>query len=67
MVQDTGWSDHLPSGTGLIAFSTVEEAVDGLARVEGDYALHAARAAAIAEECFDASRVLPRLLDTSCA
>ena len=63
VVQDTGWSDHLPSGTGLIPFSTVEEAADGLARVEGDYALHAARAAAIAEECFDASRVLPRLLD----
>ena len=67
VVQDTGWSGHLPSGTGLIPFSTVEEAIDGLARVESDYALHSARAAEIARDCFDASRVLPRLLDTSCA
>ena len=67
VVQDTGWSAHLPSGTGLIPFSTVEDALDGLARIESDYALHGARAATIAQECFDASRVLPRLLRTSCA
>ena len=35
VVQDTGWSQHLPEGTGLIGFSTVEEALDGLARDRG--------------------------------
>jgi hypothetical protein len=63
LVQDTGWSAHLPSGTGLLAFSTVDEAVDGLRRIECDYATHASRASEIALECFDASVVLPKLLE----
>jgi len=67
VVQDTGWSAHLPSGTGLIAFSTPEEAIEGLARVEGDYAAHARRASAIARDHFDAARVLPPLLEVACA
>ncbi len=63
LVQDTGWSAHLPAGTGLLAFSSAEEALDGLQRIDRDYALHARRAREIACEHFDASRVLPRLLD----
>jgi hypothetical protein len=63
LVQDTGWSDHLPSGMGLLAFSTAEEAIEGLARIECDYAAHAARASEIARECFDAARVLPPFLE----
>lgn len=66
VVQDTGWSTHLPSGIGLVPFSTAEEALDGIARVEADYRDHAVRAAGIAKEHFDAARVLPRLLD-ACA
>ena len=65
LVQDTGWSDHLPHGEGLLRFSTPAEAVDGLSRIAGDYERHAARAAAIAADCFDAGRVLPRLLETA--
>ena len=67
VVQDTGWSDHLPSGTGLVAFSTPEEAVEGLERVDRDYAVHAAQAMHIAREYFDASRVLPEFLEIACA
>ena len=63
LVQDTGWTDHLPSGTGLLGFSTIDEALDGLRRIERDYALHATRAVEIAREHFDASRVLPPLLE----
>ena len=63
VVQDTGWRDHLPHGIGLVGFSTPEEAIDGLARVERDYDAHARRAGAIAREHFDAARVLPRLLE----
>ena len=66
VVQDTGWSAHLPSGEGLIGFSTPEEAIAGLAAVDADYARHARRAGDIAREHFDASRVLPRLLETAC-
>lgn len=66
VVQDTGWSAHLPSGTGLVGFSTLDEALDGLARVDRDYAAHAARATEIAREHFDASRVLPAFLEVAC-
>jgi hypothetical protein len=64
-VQDTGWSAHLPAGTGLIGFSTPEEALDGLDRIDGDYERHARRAVEIARDHFDASQVLPRLLETA--
>ena len=63
LVQDTGWSAHLPSGTGLIGFSTVEEAVAGLQCLDRDYATHARRAGEIAREYFDASSVLPPVLE----
>jgi hypothetical protein len=59
------WSAHLPAGTGLIGFSTPEEALDGLDRIDGDYARHARRAVEIARDHFDASQVLPRLLETA--
>ena len=65
LVQDTGWSAHLPSGTGLLGFSTCEEAVDGLDRIVADYQRHAAAAQRIAYDCFDAARVLPPLVETA--
>lgn len=62
VVQDTGWSAHLPEGPGLLGFSTKEEALDALRRVSLDYAVHARRALEIAREHFDAGRVLSRFL-----
>ena len=67
VVQDTGWSAHLPSGCGLVGFSTVEEAVAGLEQVERDYPKHARGASDIARDHFDASRVLPSFLERACA
>ena len=66
VVQDTGWSAHLPSGAGLVGFSTLEEAITGLEMLERDYAAHAQRARELAHECFDASRVLPPFLERAC-
>jgi hypothetical protein len=63
LVQDTGWTAHLPSGEGLLAFSSVDDAVAGIERINGDYPRHARRATEIAREHFDATRVLPKLLD----
>ena len=59
VVQDTGWSAHLPHDAGLLPFSTPDEAADAVVRVERDYALHARRASEIARQCFDTSVVLP--------
>jgi hypothetical protein len=67
LVQDTGWTAHLPAGEGLLAFATAEEAIDGIARINADYGRHAARAREIAREHFDASRVLSKLLEVACA
>src|ERR1700674_4777074 len=67
LVQDTGWTAHLPSGEGLLAFSTLEEAVDGIDRINSDYARHARGAMEIARDHFDARVVLPRLIEAACA
>jgi hypothetical protein len=63
LVQDTGWSRHLPSGDGLLAFSTLEEAIAGVERINADYDRHARRAREVAAAHFDARVVLPALLD----
>jgi hypothetical protein len=67
LVQDTGWTAHLPSGEGLLAFSTIDEALAGIDRINSSYARHVGRAAEIAREHFDARVVLPRLLEASCS
>ncbi|MGE5244720.1 MAG: glycosyltransferase family 1 protein [Betaproteobacteria bacterium] len=67
LVQDTGWTAHLPSGEGLLAFSCPDDALAGIDRINSGYARHAARAREIAAECFDARRVLPALLEEAFA
>jgi hypothetical protein len=62
IAQDTGFSDLLPTGEGLFAFSTVEEAVDAISAINADYARHAKAARAIAHDWFRAEVVLPKLL-----
>jgi hypothetical protein len=62
VVQDTGWSQHYPTGEGLFGFTTAEEAVAGLHAIEASYRRHAEAARGVAEREFDAARVLPRLL-----
>ena len=62
VTQDTGWSKHLPSGEGLLAFDSPEDAARALRRVEADPARHSRAARAVAEEHFDSARVLASLL-----
>lgn len=63
LLQDTGFSDHYPTGEGLIAFRSPSEAVAGAERILRDYELHARAARALAEEYFDSDRVLGGFLD----
>jgi hypothetical protein len=67
LVQDTGWTAHLPHGEGLLAFSSVDEALAGIDAINADYDRHAEAAADIAHAHFDAARILPRLLETACS
>src|SRR5207249_6202666 len=62
VTQDTGFGKFVPTGQGLLAYSTMEEAVDALARVNRDYAAHGAAARRVAAEHFGAEPVLRRLL-----
>ena len=63
VAQETGFSRFLPTGEGLFAFETTDEASTAIDAVAHDYARHSRSARAIAEEYFDASRVLPQLLE----
>jgi len=62
VVQETGWSEFIPAGDGLLAFSTVEEAVDAIADINDHYAEHQAAARALAEQFFEAKKVCADLL-----
>jgi len=63
LVQETGFSQTLPTGEGLIAFRTLEEAVAGAEEIVDRYPQHRAAARQIAERYFDADRVLPRFCE----
>lgn len=61
--QDTGFGDVLPTGEGLLAFSSEDEAATAIEAVESDYERHSAAAAEIAAEFFRAETVLAAVLD----
>lgn len=62
VIQDTGFSDHLPIGQGLFAVRTVEEAASAVAEVVSDYGRHSHWAVEVAHEHLDASKVLGHFL-----
>lgn len=63
VTQDTGFSELLPTGAGMLAFSTPDEAAACVAEVEGSYEEHCRMARALAEDEFDSDAVLTRLLE----
>ncbi len=63
LAQDTGLRDLLPTGEGLLVYSTLDEAVEGVQAIRTDYHRHSRAAREIAEEFFDSRKVLGRLLE----
>jgi hypothetical protein len=63
LAQDTGVPDHEGLTEGIITFSTLDQAVEGAARLAAEPARHAIAARALAEERFAAPRVLRSLVD----
>src|SRR5262249_10645367 len=61
--QDTGFSKVLPTGEGLLAFSTPDEAAAAIEAVASDPVRHGLRARELAHAYFDSHTVLSRLLD----
>jgi hypothetical protein len=62
VTQDTGFGRVLPTGRGLLAFTTADDALAAIEAVASDYAGHARAAREIAAEYFAADRVLARIV-----
>jgi len=65
IVQDTGFSQVLPVGEGILPFNTLEEAEAAIREVQSNYGRHAKAAQGLAEAYFDSDKVLNRLLEIS--
>lgn len=63
LVQSTGQEERLPTGKGLLTFSTVDEAVEAIADINRDYLVHCHAARELAERYFDSNVVLGSMLD----
>ena len=63
VTQETGFSDWLPTGSGVLSFTTPEEAVAGIEEINRRYEYHCRAARKVAEEYFDARKVLTRLIE----
>ncbi len=62
VLQETGFSNHLPCGEGLFAVRNAEEAAAAIEAIAGNYARHSHAARSLAREYLDASVVLGRFL-----
>jgi ABC-type multidrug transport system fused ATPase/permease subunit len=62
VTQDTGFGNILPTGEGLFAFRTTEEAAAAIQLINSDYERQRRAARRIAEEWFDSDLVLGQLL-----
>ncbi len=63
VVQETGFSKVLPSGKGILPFSTMEEAAQAIELLARDPQEHATAALELAREWFDYRKVLGCLLE----
>jgi hypothetical protein len=62
VTQETGFGNVLPTGRGLFAFSTVDEAAAAVEAINADYPGHCRAAADLAREFFSHDVVLKRVL-----
>lgn len=63
VTEDTGFGKFLPTGDGLFAFSTTDEAAAAIEAIEADRERHGAAAREIAREYFAADRVVASLME----
>ena len=60
--QETGFTNNLPSGKGVLAFSTIEEVSAAVDLVASEFTGHQAAACELAEELFITEVVLGEML-----
>ena len=61
--QDTGLSDWLPIGEGVLLFSDEADVLEGVRQLDADYLRHARAARRIAEEHFEARVIVGRMIE----
>ena len=62
LAEDTGFSQYLPTGRGLVCFNNLEEAVAGVAEIDRDYPQHMRAARELAQEYLNSEKRLPAML-----
>lgn len=65
LLEETGFTERLPAGTGLFSFRDLDEALAAVAEIDADWSRHSRAARAIAEEHLDSSRSLEAMLAAS--
>jgi hypothetical protein len=65
LIQDTGQEDWLPVGEGVLTFSNLSEALEGINAINTHYERHRQAARKLAEEYFDSDKVLSALLEAA--
>jgi hypothetical protein len=63
ITQETGFSKFVPTGRGLFGFETLDEILDAVDRIAGDYDAHSEAAREIAADCFAAEKVIGSMLE----
>lgn len=63
VTQETGFSKFLPADQGLFSFHTLEDVMAALDAIEGDYESNCRAARQIAEEFFDARKIIRSVLE----
>jgi len=64
VTQYTGFEKFIPTGAGLLGFDDAGGAVEAIKAINSDYPRHARAAREIAEEYFDADRLLDEIAET---
>jgi hypothetical protein len=62
VTQDTGFGNVIPTGAGLFAFSTMDQAIDAIDAINSDYRHHCHAARELAESYFSAPKIGAALL-----
>jgi ribonuclease I len=62
-MQETGFTKIFGGNAGLLSFRSLEEIVEGVKMINGDYAKHSRAARNLAREYFEAEKVLRSLLE----
>jgi glycosyltransferase involved in cell wall biosynthesis len=63
LCEDTGFSEILPTGEGLLSFSDPEEAIAAVAEIDGNYMRHMSAARELAVAACDSRVTLQRMIE----